>query len=186
MSKSKIISVLSAACLALGISSNSQALTETAMNIGVGESAARHFAHNPNPATTSFSDQVIFSFGSGVTSANVSAFDYEILGPGLENITASLYDISGSTLFATGTVNGYSPSTTPLTFNIGSSDIGNVFKLIVEGDVGAGGLYSVNISAVPLPAAAWLFISGLLAVGGMSYVKRRKASNQDSGNAVPA
>ena len=39
---------------------------------------------------------------------------------------------------------------------------------------GSGGL---PINAVPLPAAAWLFISGFLALGGMSYFKRKREPN---------
>lgn len=53
------------------------------------------------------------------------------------------------------------------------------YNFVVEGLVSGmiGGAYMLaagGMSPVPLPAAAWLFISGFLALGGMSFFKRKR------------
>jgi len=50
------------------------------------------------------------------------------------------------------------------------------YKLHIHGVTSgaAGGAYTLKVSAVPLPAAAWLFISAFFVIGGMSYFKRKR------------
>ena len=61
----------------------------------------------------------------------------------------------------------------------------NDYRLIISGDANgnSGGLYTVAISAVPIPAAVWLFGSGLV---GLAAVARRKKSENVAADALPA
>jgi hypothetical protein len=124
------------------------------------------------PTTTvssgaSFTDNFYFSLASSsqlssnVTNIALAAF-------GFANLNAQLYDTStGNTLVGSG-----------LQFTLPSLAGGDNYKLVVFGDATSplGGIFSGAVhvsSAVPIPAAAWLLLSGLVGVGTMA--RRRKS-----------
>ena len=80
----------------------------------------------------------------------------------------------------TGTVSGPSPATpwqqwTEITnqFNVQSNNtsLTLTFQAMGQQETLGGFIDTVSITAVPLPAAAWLFLSAL---GGLGLVKRRQ------------
>jgi hypothetical protein len=93
--------------------------------------------------------------GGDVVSVNIGALTH-IHDPDL-----TLIDTTTSTTYATDVK----------TFSLASLPSGN-YELEVTGKAtgSAGGIYSgaVTVSAVPLPAAAWLLLSGLVGVGLMA------------------
>jgi len=124
---------------------------------------------------TSFTDTYTFSIASEVASASaltVSAEGAPFIS--IANFTASLYDPTTTTTVTKSGASDYS-------FSIGGPfDISDVYTLTISGLVTGSyvGTYGVAVSAVPLPAAAWLFISGFLAIGGMSYFKRKREEKE--------
>ena len=59
------------------------------------------------------------------------------------------------------------------------TSLGNFLSLDISGNNGASALHKItNVSAVPLPAAAWLFGSGILGLVGQA--RRKKAAQASS------
>lgn len=86
-----------------------------------------------------------------------------------------LFDIEGST--ATGSVGSFSGTGLPIDFVTGVLTAGTVYNLTIVGDATglAGGDYTGSITAVPVPAAAWLFGSALIGLAGMSRRRNQRA-----------
>jgi len=59
------------------------------------------------------------------------------------------------------------------------------YRIVVSGDAdgSSGGLYSLAVSAVPIPAAVWLLGSGLI---GIAAIARRKTPDTAEGETLPA
>jgi len=129
---------------------------------------------------TSFTDEYTFRVHQDVSAASLVTITWDSPFTEFSSFTptlfASLYD------------GGDQPALSPFTsgnetiFSITApiDQTQGIYKLNISGVTSgiAGGTYSFNISAVPLPAAAWLFISGFLAIGGMSYFKRKRAEKE--------
>ena len=122
------------------------------------------------PTTTvssgaSFTDNFYFSLASN-SQLSSAVTNIALTGFGFANLNAQLYDTSTSTLVGSG-----------LQFTLPSLAGGDNYKLVVFGDATAplGGIFSgaVHVSSVPIPAAAWLLLSGLVGVGTMA---RRRTS----------
>ncbi len=136
-----------------------------------------NFSNTPPPSSSPFSDNWYFGLnqtsgvGAEALSFNFSA--YQISG-----FTATLYTLNGSGPLGAGGSLGTDWGT------VGSGTVLVVpslstgeYDLIIAGTAtgSAGGDYSgaISTTAVPLPAAAWLLLSGLAGVGLMS--RRRPA-----------
>jgi hypothetical protein len=110
------------------------------------------------------------SWAAAATSAAPSAWSTNF-GLGVDGL-ASLGDSVGLFYFARSTGTGSTTSAATKT------QFGNATGYATV-SLGADGNFSFNVpaaSAVPVPAAAWLFGSGLLAMGGV--IRRRKAAAQ--------
>jgi len=124
---------------------------------------------------TSFTDTYNFSIDSavsGVSSLIVSSEAAPFIG--ISDFAVSLYDAGTDTTITKTGSSSYSFSIS------GLFDVSDIYTLTVSGLVSGSfvGVYGGELSAVPLPAAAWLFISGFLAIGGMSYFKRKREERE--------
>ncbi len=122
-----------------------------------------------------FTDNWDFQLGS---TAGVGDNIFNLVVTPVSNIlglTANLYtDIGGVlTLVPGGTGLNFSLSSLP------ALGLGDYYDLQVKGTVTGtvGGGYGGTLSIVPLPAAAWLLLSGLAGVGAMA--RRRKIEKID-------
>jgi hypothetical protein len=118
-------------------------------------------------APGSFTNDWFFSLNSpvGLTGSVVT---FDLLSFDIKGLTVELTDTTTSTTY-------YGPSGVT-TFSLNSLPSGP-YELIVKGDAtgSSGGYYSGGVQAVPLPAAAWLLLSGLGGVGVLA--RRRRVDN---------
>jgi hypothetical protein len=164
----------------LGISLLGLSCAATAATVDLTQSPGTAPTLNPSdvglivpllPETTSFTDDWFFtlSLAGGVDAAVISI--NLVVGPGLDysysSLSASLFDYTTSTPVP-GTGGG-----TSFTASLVSGDI---YEVIVQGTPNGslGGLYSGAVDVVPLPAAAWLLLSGL---AGMGLLARRRLAD---------
>jgi hypothetical protein len=102
-------------------------------------------------------ESLAINFGEGLTS--------------ISGLTMTLYNWSGATQ-GTAVLGGSGTS-----FTLPGLPVGD-YELVVTGTGGvSGGEYAGGVRAVPLPAAAWLLVSGLVGVGAMA--RRRKVEKLD-------
>lgn len=87
---------------------------------------------------------------------------------------------SGAATYALTTLFGQSTLASSVSFAVNSLLLPGAYSLKIYGDDGAA--YSGTISAVPLPAAAWLFGSALLGLGAL----RRKQKAGDNSEMAAA
>jgi hypothetical protein len=127
---------------------------------------------NSGPNGTNFSDNWYFQLGQPGAGGLVTNVDVTVGATNILNISSfsvSLYAATSggaiiSPVLATGT-----------SFNLPSLPSGMYDLLITGAATGvSGGQYvgTVAASAVPLPAAAWLLLSGLAGVGAMARRRR--------------
>ncbi|QIE57611.1 VPLPA-CTERM sorting domain-containing protein [Pikeienuella piscinae] len=95
-------------------------------------------------------------------------------GSAQKGVIFSLQDANGDELFSTGTLLTNITSGNAFLFGAGAGD----YFLVVDGSQGpnrnGAALYDLNISAVPVPAALPLLLTGIAGLGFMS--RRRKAA----------
>jgi hypothetical protein len=119
------------------------------------------------PSAGAFVDDFFFTLASlSQLSSNVT--NVALSGFGFSSLGAQLYDV---------TTSSFVPGGTGLNFTLPSLTGGNEYELIVSGTANSplGGIFSGAVyvtSPVPIPAAAWLLLSGLVGVGAMA--RRRK------------
>jgi hypothetical protein len=123
------------------------------------------------PTTTvssgsSFTDNFYFSLAS-TSKFSSKVANISLAGFGFSTLTAHLFDITTSTFVGSG-----------LNFTLPSLAGGDNYDLVVSGKALSplGGIFAgaVHVSAAaPIPAAAWLLLSGLVGVGAMA--RRRKS-----------
>jgi len=126
---------------------------------------------NSGPIGTNFNDNWFFGLGQPgvgglVTNVDVTVGSTTILD--ISPFTVNLYAESGGVPFGPVLATGTS-------FNVPSLPSG-LYDLVITGTATGvlGGQYvgTVAASAVPLPAAAWLLLSGLAGVGAMARRRR--------------
>ena len=131
-----------------------------------------------------FERDIYFSVDSSVENVSGEVTSLEFFNIyNIDNFVAELYD------FDTGEVLAFGDVDNSFTFSgLGADPLPSEFGIYLYGEVldAATGVYGVQISAVPLPAAAWLFISGFLAIGGWSVFKRKREKEPiQSENPIP-
>jgi hypothetical protein len=108
----------------------------------------------------SFTDNFYFSL------ASTSSLKVALGGLGFSTLVGELYDDTTHKVVDSG-----------LSFTLPSLTGGNDYDLIVKGKSPLGGIFAgvvhVSPAAVPIPAAAWLLLSGLVGVGAVA--RRRKS-----------
>jgi len=126
---------------------------------------------NSGPASTIFNDNWFFQLGQPGAGGLVTNVDVTVGATTILNIspfTVNLYAESGGTPVGPSLASGTS-------FNLPSLASG-MYDLVITGTATGvlGGQYvgTVAASAVPLPAAAWLLLSGLAGVGAMARRRR--------------
>jgi len=177
--KNIILPVLFAVTAVFSMSTNA-AITELTDPLSLDNALTEERTYGPN---TAFVDNFEFTIASDVTA--LTALSVNAVGAPLvniENFSAYLYDASSGLVLESGNgADSYSfvlngPFSTTDSYGLSISGIvsGTIFGGYAFEIVG----YDSVISAVPLPAAAWLFISGFLAIGGMSYLKRKREEKE--------
>jgi hypothetical protein len=130
--------------------------------LNLGESETYSHVTDDGP----FTDMGIFTLDEAAL-VNVSISDTEVTSSG------AILDVSTFTVTSN---TGFSASIDNLTsyiFSLGSLDAGD-YTLTFQGESAGvwGGIYDVTVSAVPLPAAAWLMGSALF---GFAVFSSRKS-----------
>jgi len=126
---------------------------------------------NSVAASTSFSDNWFFKLGQPGAGGLVTNIDVTVGATSILNIspfTVNLYAESGGIITGPSLASGTS-------FNLPALASG-MYDLVITGTATGilGGQYvgTVAASAVPLPAAAWLLLSGLVGIGAMARRRR--------------
>jgi len=138
--------------------------------------------------STSFTDEYTFRVHKDVTAVSLVTITWDSPFTGFSPFTPTLF----ASLYDTGDQPALSPFTSgnqsSFTINSPIDQSQGIYKLHISGITsGMAGAYTFNISAVPLPAAAWLFISGFLAIGGWSFFKRKREEKESfSSSAITA
>ncbi len=122
----------------------------------------------------SCSIQGTFSSGTNCTGSEMGNLFYNVLG----NTSATLINNTGpfsnvkTGFYWSATDRGLSAPKQAFVFDM-NGDGGAQTDINKLSNVSAWAVYSGNVSAVPVPAAAWLFGSGL--IGLVGFAKRKKA-----------
>ena len=174
MSLEVIKSTIAAGCIGLvGLFSVSAHALSVSDDLGVLQSGGTidYLVDAHNTGGDDFTDTFFFSVDSGVPATNTSASSFQFGTEGIDGFMVELYDSGDNLLSTNGAVNHGFTSDVFFT-HAGTGD----FKLLITGLTtgSGGGIYGLTLTAVPLPAAAWLFISGFLAIGGWSVFKRKR------------
>jgi hypothetical protein len=150
-------------------------------------------AFSNGPGAGAFFDQYLFTLTGDsfvtVTSATNTFADGNINGPnGITSFTGAIYEIVGAVdpLPGGDDILRFGPQAAVMCGSgkcqtLDGTGIMNAgsYYLAIAGNAGATAGYGGNLSvqAVPLPAAAWLFGSGLIGIGALR-LKRRRAATQ--------
>jgi hypothetical protein len=130
------------------------------------------------PGSSAVNDN--WNFVLSASGATAGVVDFNLTSSfNITSFNVSLYDQNGTGGPGALVVSG-------ITVPVGSFDTVSInvpgsgaYDLLVTGTAGSGGgSYSGTVSAVPLPAAAWLLLSGLVGVGAMA--RRRKIEKIDA------
>lgn len=139
-------------------------------------------AGSPSPGF-GFYDDYVFTIGGATANSITSTIDLGTLQ--VSDLQVRLYSLVGNSLPTLGVPSGtvYSAWRTAIgsagTYAVIPETVlgAGTYVLEVRGNVtgDAGGSYAgtVNLQPIPLPAAAWLLISGLGLVGGVASRRRR-------------
>jgi len=137
-------------------------------SLNIGDIGLVPVTYEPH-GTTTFGDTFYFSLAS-TSNVNTNVTNIALAGFGFTSLGATLYDITTSTVVGSG-----------LNISLVPGTAGNNYLLEVYGNGTSplGGLFggAVHVSAVPIPAAAWLLISGLAGIGAMARRRKSEAAS---------
>ncbi len=127
-------------------------------------------------------DAWVFNIDSAVSAASLLSVGIEEGFSDFTSLTVSLADVDDNI------ISGSSGSALEggWTYDLSSFQVNQDYKIVLNGAAGStGGIYTVAVQAVPIPAAVILFSSGLVA---LAVFGRRKSKRQqrESGEFVVA
>lgn len=181
-------SLIAAAAAALTISVQASAYTYVDMGTLSSTNSRVYAGRNPaqsTPDTDALDASTVFDIrgGFGVADATqATAFSTELDADGLSGLTANIYTSDGlgnlGSLVATVPAE-YSSSAiwvfqSPVAFSL---DPGNYVFDVAGNKTGGSVLqYQLAVTAVPLPASAFMFGAGLLVIGGLAARRKRSTA----------
>jgi hypothetical protein len=129
-----------------------------------------------------FSDQVSNSTTLSQTVATVAGNKYavsfylaqELVGPGTVNNSVTV-GFNGTTLATLSNVGVQSYEL--FTYDVTATAASSLFSLNMGNDIGEFLLDDVSVTPVPLPASAWLMLSGLVGLGALVCRRRDESLN---------
>jgi hypothetical protein len=153
-----VVGAANAATVTLGTSSPGPTLN--ANDLGI--------FSNASSTQVAINDNWWFTIGS---MSGVAGSAAALLVTGISNISSfvvKVFDSSSNQLFS-----GGAPAGTQVDFTLQSLASGS-YRINITGMYSGsnGGSYSGNVAMIPLPAAAWLLLSGLVGLGAVA--RRRK------------
>jgi len=171
---------------------NRDSISYTIDGIGLTITAGT-FSSNSNPSTIDFATRRVsrdFIDGLGADGRrdidevdgrngnDVLVFTFDTLVR-VEEIEFSPFDIDGNDDFAFGSVSGgqfdrivdFQPVSTPFNVNRLGGNTGVAFGVGAIGRNDNFSITDITVSQVPLPAAGWMFLTGL---GGLAAIRRRQ------------
>ena len=118
---------------------------------------------------------LVFCPGCSITFQQNAGLAFDLLNADLLNSSAGALTVTGN-LAGGGTVQTLIPSETDFNFRNYSFDSSwsNLTSVVIQSDGGGvgAGIDNIAVNVVPIPAAAWLFASGL---GLLGWLNRRQA-----------
>jgi hypothetical protein len=117
-----------------------------------------------------FTDNFYFTLAPTASKLDSNVTNIALAGFGFTSLTAKLFNYTTSTAV---------PGGTGLNFSLSSHTGGDTYDLQVSGTpwTTAGGIFSGAVRVVPIPAAAWLLISGLAGIGAMARRRKSEAAS---------